>query len=44
VEVTSVAIREQLIEYRDGDTVLEGVFCYDDSRPGPLPAVLISHA
>ncbi len=39
-----MAIREQLIEYREGSTVLEGFFCYDDARPGPLPAVLISHA
>lgn len=39
-----MALREQLIEYRDGDAVLEGFFCYDDERPGPLPAVLISHA
>lgn len=39
-----MAIREQLIEYRDDSTVLEGFFCYDDARPGPLPAVLISHA
>ena len=39
-----MALRERLIEYRDGDAVLEGFFCYDDERPGPLPAVLISHA
>ncbi len=39
-----MAIREQLIEYRDGATVLEGFFCHDDARPGPLPAVLINHA
>ena len=39
-----MTIKEQLIEYRDGDTVLEGFFCHDDSRPGPQPAVLISHA
>jgi dienelactone hydrolase len=38
-----MAIRERLIEYRDGATVLEGFFCHDDSRPGPLPAVLIGH-
>ena len=38
-----MAIRERLIEYRDGATVLEGFFCHDDSRPGPLPAVLIAH-
>ena len=39
-----MAIREQLIEYRDGQTLLEGFFCQDDARPGPQPAVLISHA
>jgi dienelactone hydrolase len=39
-----MAIREQLIEYRDGDALLEGFFCHDDSRPGPLPAVMINHA
>ncbi len=39
-----MAIREQLVEYREGSTVLEGFFCYDEARPGPLPAVLISHA
>lgn len=38
-----MAIREQLIEYRDGSTVLEGFFCHDDARPGPLPGLLISH-
>lgn len=39
-----MAIREQVIEYKDGDAVLEGVFCHDDSRTGPLPVVLIAHA
>jgi dienelactone hydrolase len=38
-----MAIRERLIEYRDGQTLLEGFFCHDDSRPGPLPALLIAH-
>ncbi len=38
-----MAIREQLIEYREGSTVLEGFFCHDDGRAAPLPAVLISH-
>jgi dienelactone hydrolase len=37
-------MREQYIEYRDGDALLEGFFCCDESRPGPRPAVLISHA
>ena len=38
-----MAIRERLIEYRDGSTLLEGFFCHDDSRPGPMPGLLISH-
>ena len=37
-------MREQDIEYRDGDALLEGFLCYDESLPGPRPAVLISHA
>jgi dienelactone hydrolase len=36
-------MREQLIEYRDGETVCEGFLCHDDSQPGPRPAVLINH-
>jgi len=38
-----MALREQLSEYRCGDSVHEGFFCYDDSFPGPQPVVLISH-
>jgi len=38
-----MAIRERLIEYHDGSTVLEGFFCHDDSYPGPLPGLLIGH-
>jgi dienelactone hydrolase len=38
-----MAIRERLIEYRDGSTLLEGFFCHDDSRPSPQPGLLISH-
>jgi dienelactone hydrolase len=37
-------MREQLIEYRDGETVLEGFLCFDEAQPGPRPAVLICHA
>jgi dienelactone hydrolase len=37
-------MREQLIEYRDGETLLEGFLCFDESLPGPRPAVLINHA
>ncbi len=39
-----MALREQHLEYRCSDTLLEGFFCYDDEQPGPLPTVLISHA
>jgi dienelactone hydrolase len=38
-----MALREQLIEYQDGDTRLQGFFCHEDSYVGPAPAVLISH-
>ena len=38
-----MALREQLSEYRCGDNLHEGFFCYDDSFPGPQPVVLISH-
>jgi dienelactone hydrolase len=37
-----MAIQERLIEYRDGETVLQAFFCCDTDRPGPLPAVLIA--
>jgi len=37
-------MREQYIEYRDGETLLEGFLCYDESQSGPRPAVLINHA
>ena len=36
-------MREQHIEYRDGETLLEGFLCYDEALPGPRPAVLICH-
>jgi dienelactone hydrolase len=37
-------MREQYIEYRDEDTLLEGFLCYDETQPGPRPALLINHA
>ncbi|HUQ10096.1 MAG TPA: dienelactone hydrolase family protein [Steroidobacteraceae bacterium] len=36
-------MREQYIEYRDGETLLEGFLCYDEGLPGPRPTVLICH-
>ena len=37
-------MREQYIEYRDDDALLEGFLCYEESLPGPRPAVIINHA
>lgn len=39
-----MTIKEQVVDYQDGDTTCKGFYCYDDSRSGPLPAVLIAHA
>lgn len=39
----SAAIRTQTIEYKEGDTVLEGYLAYDDSLKGKVPGVLIAH-
>jgi dienelactone hydrolase len=36
-------VREQYIEYRDGESLLEGFLCYDEALPGPRPAVLLCH-
>ena len=36
-------MREQYIEYRDGEELLEGFLCYDEALPGPRPAVLLCH-
>ena len=37
-------MREQYIEYRDGEALLEGFLCHDEAQPGPRPTVLICHA
>jgi dienelactone hydrolase len=37
------AIKTQTVEYKDGNTVLEGYLAYDDAIKGKLPAVLIVH-
>mgnify|MGYP001546938595 FL=1 len=39
-----MSLQSRLIEYRDGDTVLEGRIAFDDSIEGPRPGVLVSHA
>ena len=37
-------IRNRLIDYRDGDTQLEGYLAWDDAQSGPRPVVLVVHA
>ncbi|MDD5583670.1 MAG: dienelactone hydrolase family protein [Candidatus Omnitrophica bacterium] len=42
--VTAYAgIHTETIEYKQGDTILEGYLAYDDSLKGKVPAVLIVH-
>ncbi|MBL9134278.1 MAG: dienelactone hydrolase family protein [Verrucomicrobiales bacterium] len=36
-------IRRETIEYRDGNTVLEGVAVYDDAKTGKRPGILVVH-
>lgn len=37
------SIKTETVEYKDGDTVLEGFVAYDDAIKGPHPAVLVVH-
>jgi dienelactone hydrolase len=37
------AIKTQTIEYRQGDTVLEGYLAYDDASPAKRPGVIVVH-
>ncbi len=39
----SAAIRTKEIEYRQGDTVLQGFFAWDDAAKGRRPGVLVVH-
>jgi len=39
-----MGIQNRLIEYRDGDTVFEGMLAWDDRVQGLRPGVLVSHA
>ncbi|MDF1833093.1 MAG: dienelactone hydrolase family protein [Porticoccaceae bacterium] len=38
-----MAIQHRLVEYTDGDTLLEGYLAYDDAISGPRPCVIIAH-
>lgn len=39
-----MSVQERLVEYNDGDVVLEGMLAWDDAVSGPRPGVLVSHA
>lgn len=36
-------VKSELVEYRQGDTVLQGWLAYDDAVKGPRPGVLLVH-
>ena len=37
-------IRTSVVEYREGNTILEGYLAFDDEIKGPRPAVMVVHA
>lgn len=37
------AIKTETIQYKQGNTALEGILAYDDARTGKLPGVLVVH-
>jgi dienelactone hydrolase len=37
------AVKTEVIEYKDGDTALEGFLAYDDSKSEPRPGILVIH-
>ena len=39
-----VSLQNRLVEYRDGETVMEGRLVWDDAAAGPRPGILVSHA
>src|SRR6267378_7445239 len=39
----SAAVRTKDVEYRQGDTVLQGFFAWDDAAKGRRPGVLVVH-
>jgi dienelactone hydrolase len=41
--LVGAAIKTETIEYKDGNTVLEGYLAYDDAIKGKVPAVLVVH-
>jgi dienelactone hydrolase len=43
VGTAAAKVRGEVVEYRHGETVLEGYLAYDDSRRGKRPGVLVVH-
>src|SRR5262245_61712748 len=41
--LSHAAIRQETVNYRQGDTALEGVVVYDDARTDKRPGVLVVH-
>jgi len=41
--VAHAAVRTKVIEYKHGDTVLEGYLAYDDAQTGQRPGILVVH-
>jgi dienelactone hydrolase len=40
----TLSIQTRLIDYVDGDSVLEGLLAWDDTNHGPRPGVMVAHA
>jgi len=36
-------IKGEAVDYKDGDTALQGYLAYDDALPGPRPGILVAH-
>lgn len=43
VAMASAEIKTKKVEYRQGDTVLEGYLAWDDAKPGKRPGVIVVH-
>ncbi len=39
-----MALRQRIVDYEDGATILEGRLAWDDAFEGPRPGVLVAHA
>jgi dienelactone hydrolase len=39
-----MALQQRVVDYRDGDSVLEGRLAWDNTVDGPRPGVLVAHA